>query len=651
MEKKTTEATSKKPQNAYSPLPGTKEKKKGEERRKPTRKFWPTLFPYMKPFAKNMAFGAFFSILVGACVSLQPLVIKHIVDSGVGNKPFALFGKELIAFGDGTPAAERIRFVLIAAGIYIALSLARVLIWSLGVRQIHKSMEGTLFTLRSKFFGHVQRMCMRFYDKNSAGELYNYIMGSPMSSIRGYLQTMIQAVPWQVVSLAVSLVVLISFNPVLTLIIFLTALVMAVLNRLAWNKMRRNSKAFLAAEKKASHHITDTLHGSEAIKMYSIEDDAIDRFEGHLGTLRDTGLRHSLSNSLEGLKVEFAQYFGIGVVYLVGGIYCVLGKIEVGELYLFLSTMTTILGILNSWLSVILTQNTAAVALDRVAEIIEEHSTTPEVKTNARRAVAIEKASAIRGGKPCVSFKDVTFAYEDKPIFHGLSCDIRYGESIGLVGGSGSGKSTFTKLMMRLYEVDGGAVLVHDRNVKDYETHELRLSFGVVPQNPYIFYGTVWDNIRIVRPSATNKEIIDAMELARVHEFVNDLPKGWSTMIGDGALGLSGGQKQRIAIARAILKNPDIFIFDEATSALDNVSERLIQAAMEDLMKSHTVVMVAHRLSTIKGVDRILVFDKGEIVEEGNYDTLAAKETGAFRTLLDAAEGKGEYENISLSTH
>ncbi|MBO5754539.1 MAG: ABC transporter ATP-binding protein, partial [Clostridia bacterium] len=447
------------------------------------------------------------------------------------------------------------------------------------------------------------------------------------------------------------LVVLVSFNPVLTLIIFLTALTMAILNRLAWNKMRRNSKAYLSAEKKTAHHITDTLHGSEAIKMYSIEDEAIDRFEGHLGTLRDTGLRHSLANSLEGLKVEFAQYFGIGVVYLVGGLFCVLGRLEVGELYLFLSTMTTILGILNSWLGVILTQNTAAVALDHVAEIIEEQSTTPEVKENARRAIEIERASAQRGGKPCVSFKDVTFAYDNKPIFRGLSCDIGYGESIGLVGGSGSGKSTFTKLMMRLYEVDEGAVLVHDRNVKDYETHELRLSFGVVPQNPYIFYGTVWDNIRIVRPSASNKEIIDAMELARVHEFVNELPKGWSTMIGDGALGLSGGQKQRIAIARAILKKPDVFIFDEATSALDNVSERLIQAAMEDLMKSHTVVMVAHRLSTIKGVDRILVFDKGEIVEEGNYETLAAKESGPFRTLLDAAEGKGEYENVSLSTH
>ena len=649
MEKKTTATTTeKKRQKGRLPLTDTKGKRTAEDK-KPLRKFWPTLFPYIKPYAKNMLLGAIFSLLVGACVSLQPLVIKHIVDSGIGNKPLSLFGKELLSFGADTEVSRRIRFIIIAAAIYVGLSLARVCFQLYGSRQIQKSMEGTLFTLRSKFFGHVQRMCMRFYDKNSAGELHNYIMGAPMTNIRNYLHSMTMGVPWQTASMVISLTVLISFNPVLTLIIFLTALAMALFNRMAWAKIRRYSKDFLAAEKQASHHITDTLHGSEAIKMYSIEDDAIDRFEGHLGALRDTGLRHSLFHSQVALKAEFVQYFGTGVVYLVGGICCVLGKIQVGELYLFLSTMTTMLNILNSWLGYSMAKNTAAVALDRVADIIDEHSTTPEVKESARRFVATEKASAIQNGKPCVSFVDVSFSYDTRPVFRGLSCDIRYGESVALVGESGSGKSTFTKLMMRLYEVDDGAVLIHDRNVKDYETHELRVSFGVVPQNPYIFYGTVWDNIRIVRPTATNKEIIDAMELARVHEFVNNLPLGWSTMIGDGALGLSGGQKQRIAIARAILKKPDIFIFDEATSALDNVSERLIQAAMEDLMRSHTVVMVAHRLSTIRNVDRILVFEKGEIVEEGNYDALAAKESGAFRTLLDAAEGKGEYEHIVLS--
>ena len=162
-----------------------------------------------------------------------------------------------------------------------------------------------------------------------------------------------------------------------------------------------------------------------------------------------------------------------------------------------------------------------------------------------------------------------------------------------------------------------------------------------MPQSPFIFHGTIWDNIRIARPDAGGYDIIKAMEIAHVHEFVNELPMGWSTIIGDGALGLSGGQKQRIAIARAVLKNPDILIFDEATSALDNVSERHIREAMEDLMKTHTVLIVAHRLSTVRNVDRILVFDQGEIVDSGSYDELASRD-GLFRDLLDSAEAKTE---------
>ena len=160
------------------------------------------------------------------------------------------------------------------------------------------------------------------------------------------------------------------------------------------------------------------------------------------------------------------------------------------------------------------------------------------------------------------------------------------------------------------------------------------MSFGAVPQNPFIFYGSVWDNVKIARPNAENRDIINAMEIARVHEFVNNLENGWNTVIGDGGLDLSGGQRQRIAIARAVLGNPDILIFDEATSALDNISEHAIQEAMEQLMKTHTVIIIAHRLSTIRNVDRILVFDNGKVIEEGTYDELKQKSDGSFAKLL-----------------
>ena len=186
---------------------------------------------------------------------------------------------------------------------------------------------------------------------------------------------------------------------------------------------------------------------------------------------------------------------------------------------------------------------------------------------------------------------------------------------------------------MRLYDVDDGSVNLHGRNIKDYRLHDMRKTFGVVPQNPFMFQCSIMENVRIARPEASNQDVIKAMEIAHVHEFVNELPSGWNTIIGDGGLTLSGGQKQRIAIARAVLGNPDILIFDEATSALDNISEKLIQQSMEELMKDHTVIIVAHRLTTIRNVDRILVFENGKIVEEGNYDKLVSSD-GKFKELL-----------------
>ncbi len=617
-------------------------KKLDEEKGLKGKEFWSTLFPYMKPHMRNIVLAMFFSLLTGFCVALQPFVIKFIVDTGISGKPLELFGKEFFRFDMNATEQAHMIFVAVAVAVYIGLSLLRVSAWGLGLSNMLKALEGTLFTLRSRFFGHVQRMCMRFSDKNSSGELYNYIMGSPMANIKAYLHSMIQSVPYQAVALVISLLALFSYSWKLTVLILATAIVMALLNYSARAKIRRASQTFLTAEKETSKYITDILHGSEAVKMYSIEQKTIERFENYIYNLKESGIHYSMSTFLTSLRIEITQYLGTAMVYLLGGFLCIMGEIEVGELYLFLSTMSTILGILVTWLNIAMTRNTAAVALERIKRIIDEHSTTPEVNENARRGIEIEKQSAIRHGKPCISFENVKFGYdESKVVFRDLNCQIGYNESIGLVGGSGSGKSTFTKLLMRLYEVDDGAIKVHDRNVKDYETHELRLSFGVVPQNAFIFYGTIWDNIRIVRPEASNKEIIDAMEVARVHEFVNDLPMGWSTIIGDGALSLSGGQKQRIAIARAVLKNPDIFIFDEATSALDNISEHLIQEAMDELMKTHTIIFVAHRLSTIRNVNRILVFDHGNIVEEGSYDELAARD-GEFRRLLDAAESVGK---------
>ncbi len=584
--------------------------------------FWGKMWPYLKDFKPQLIFAVVCALIVGVFVAVQPFIIKYIVDDGIANE--ALVGN------------DKIRYVAMMCVVYLLVSGGRVFCWYFGFRKMTQALEGSLFNLRTKFFSHIQTIGMKFYQSTSAGELFNCILGTPMNSIKTFMSSIFMSVPYQAVAFVISLSALIFYDAVLTAILLAVTILMAIFNRYARKKIRSLSRDYIKSESEASKYLTDRLNGIDAVELYSIEENTLTDFEEKLGTMYKSGLTMSISQHFESVKIELLRYAGTAVIYLVGAISCVYRGVSIGTLYAFLSSMGEILTILLSWLGLGLQKASAMSGLNKITDILETDTSVPEKETGLKD-IKIAKESNMAKNAPCIEFSDVTFAYDNVKIFDKFNCKINYGESVALVGSSGSGKSTFSKLIMRLYDIQDGRVLVHGQDVRNYPTHDLRVSFGVVPQSPFIFYGSIWDNIKIARPNATNKEIINAMEIAHVHEFVNQLDRGWNTIVGDGGLDLSGGQRQRIAIARAVLGDPDVLIFDEATSALDNISERAIQTAMEELMKSHTVIIIAHRLSTIKNVDRIMVFEKGEIIEEGNYDELA-KAGGKFAELLNNAE-------------
>ncbi len=580
--------------------------------------FWKTISQYTHGYEKNIFVSVIFSLLTGIMVAIQPLIIKYIVDDGI------------LIDADVDIKLKRVTFFCLC---YFIISFLRISLFGISYNSMYKLMEGTLSNLRNSFFSSVQRLSMSFYDKTASGELFNCIMGSPLNNIKTFLSSVVLSVPYQSVSFAISLVALISYDWILTLILLVIAFIMVFLNTRSKKKIKMIAKEYIATENQASKYINDMLHGLEATKMYSVEKDTIEKFKKYTASIKDKGVDMATSIWFQHAKPELVQYLGTAIVYCVGALLCIYRGLSTGVLFAFISSMGIILTTISSILQILLNQTSASAGLDKIQSIIDYTSETPEVEDRRQRSIEVEKASAVSKEKPCIEFNDVCFGYDDKKIYKNFNCKIKYNESIGLVGGSGSGKSTFTKLVMRLYDVQSGEVNLHGRNIKDFKLHDMRKCFGVVPQNPFMFQCSIMENIRIARPEATNNEVIEAMEIAHVHEFVNELPNGWNTIIGDGGLSLSGGQKQRIAIARAILGHPDILIFDEATSALDNVSERLIQESMEELMKTHTVLIVAHRLTTIKNVDRILVFKNGEIVEEGMFDELVEKD-GAFKELL-----------------
>ncbi len=591
------------------------------EQKEKTVKFWPTIMEFAKGERRRIIVAVIFSIITGVFVAVQPLIIRYIVDEGI-----SAFDK---------PNDVRLKIVGAYCILYIIASLFRIGCWTIGYKQTLKALEGAIFKIRSQYFYHVEHLCMRFHERISAGELYNSLMGSPIANVKTYLQQVILHIPYESVSFVISLIALITYDWLLTLVLLLVAIVMVIFNWLSRKKIRKISSEYIQKETQTSKYITDVLHGMDAIKIYSIEDNVFTKFKDYVATIRNEGVRLTYSQYVASVKPELTSFTGTALIYFVGAFSCIYRGVSTGVLFAFISSMSIILSTLTNWLNIVLVKQSAESGLRKVMDVLHAETSTPEIAGERRRDTTVEKQAMQRKNKPCIEFNNVEFAYADSPVYKNLSCSIGYNESIGLVGSSGSGKSTFTKLIMRLYDVQQGEVKIHGRNVKDYQLHDLRLTFGVVPQNPFIFQGTIMDNIKIARPDCENIDIINAMEIAHVHEFVNELPKGWHTVIGDGGLNLSGGQKQRIAIARAVLGNPDILIFDEATSALDNVSERHIQEAMETLMKDHTVIIVAHRLSTIKNVDRIMVFDKGEVAEEGTYDELAQKEGGMFAALLN----------------
>lgn len=581
--------------------------------------FWKTMSQYIGDYKKNVFVSVIFSLFTGVMLAVQPLIIKYIVDDGISSD---------------LANDAKMKVVLAFCGLYVLVSFLRIVLFGIAANSMYKLMEGTLSNLRNQFFSSVQDLSMSFYDKTASGELFNCIMGSPMNNIKTFLNQVVISVPYQAVSFFISVAALLSYDWMLTLVLIVITAVMVTLNTLSRKKIKSIARDYISTENQASKYINDMLHGLEATKMYSVENNIMTKFKKYTASMREKGVNMASSIWFEHAKPEFTQYLGTAVIYVVGATLCVYRGLSTGVLFAFISSMGIILSTISSILQIFLNQSSAIAGLEKIMNVINTPSETPEIGEGRARSVEIERESAKNKEKPCIEFENVVFGYDDNnKIYNGFNCKIKYNESVGLVGGSGSGKSTFTKLAMRLYDIDSGSVKLHGRDIKEFNIHDMRKCFGVVPQNPFMFQCSIMENVRIAYPSATNNEVIKAMEMAHVHEFVNDLPLGWNTVIGDGGLSLSGGQKQRIAVARAILGNPDILIFDEATSALDNISEGLIQKSMEELMKTHTVIIVAHRLTTIKNVDRILVFKDGDVVEEGKFDELATKD-GAFKELL-----------------
>lgn len=511
-------------------------------------------------------------------------------------------------------------------------SIAWILIGILAVQSIFSFFRVWLFALVSErsmrdirlaVYSKLVRLPMSFFDKRRTGELISRIT-SDVSQLQDTFSTTLAELFRQVVTLVAGIGFLLYNTPKLTLFMLGTFPVLVLIAMVFGRFIRNLSKKTQDELAAANVIVEETLQSISTVKSFVGEAYESARYGKGLHSVVGVALTTAKYRGAFISFIIFALFGGIVAVMWYGASLVAEGSMSVGELVSFV-LYTTFIGGSIAGLGDIYSQVQKAIgSSERVLEILDEEA---------------ESASGVQTDKFLgkIEFDQVGFSYPTRPeveVLKQVSFQIQPGEKVALAGHSGAGKSTVIQLLLRFYETQKGNILVDGRDVKDWELRALRSKVGIVPQEVLLFGGSVRENIAYAKPDATEEEIILAAKKANAWQFISQFPDGLDTLVGERGVKLSGGQRQRVAIARAILKDPAILILDEATSSLDAESESLVQQALDELMKGRTTLIIAHRLATIRKVDRIYALSDGRIVEQGSHKELVENEGGFYANLV-----------------
>ena len=534
--------------------------------------------------------------MVSSTVSSLPIaLIKRLFDKGIiaGSEKDILYA-----------AGAMILFAIIGAVLVYWNAIFSTIISS----SIYKNIVDDIYI-------KVQEMDMEYFSGTKVGELMVKVMNDPGNINTLIIETfyMISEIFRAIICLVIALYV----DWKLTLGVLVVAPVLMIAVRRYSKKLKNSGKEKQEAIGTLNSKLQETLSGIRVIKAFATERTEIRNFKKKSLELKKVELKTSRYNAKSSSISEAVNYIMIAILLLFGGFRAIRGNhFTAGD---FITIVGAIASMYTPIRRAITRYNSISVNIPSIGRVFEVMEKEPKV-TNKENSVNFEEF------KKEISFSNVEFSYLDskEKILKGINLKVKKGETIALVGNSGGGKSTIVNLIPRFFDVTNGSLEIDGIDVRDYNVKSLRKKIGIVPQETFLFSGTLKSNIKYGKNDATDEEIIEAAKQANAHEFIEKLEKGYETEIGERGAKLSGGQKQRIAIARAILENPQILILDEATSALDNESEKLVQEALEKLMKGKTTFVIAHRLSTIENSDKIAVIQQGELKELGKHEELMA---------------------------
>ena len=568
---------------------------------------------YMAPYKGRAAALALASVVTTGAELAPPLITKRLVD------------EVLVPVGEN-PAPVDERLALLGA---LVLALVGIRIGSWAAEWVHGWIVAWLGAqatadIRSQLYRRLEMLSLQFYDKRRVGALM-----ARVTRDSGRLQEfLVDGLPYLIINVMMMFGILgflLWMSWELTLYILLPVPLLMIWGAAFWQRMRRLFTQYSAVWSSLTDRTAETLNGIRVVKAFAQEERERETFHKVNRRATEIGIRTSVNRTVFHATITFLTGFGVLIVWLFGGKQVLSDEMTLGTLLAFYSFMWMVYGPLewfgqvNSWMT------SAFAGAERVFEVID---TEPESYQDP-------KAKRMRNIEGRVTFRDVTFGYDkSKPVLHGIDADVAPGEMIGLVGKSGVGKTTTINLIARFYDVDHGAIEIDGVDIRDINLRDLRRQIGIVLQEPVLFSGTIGENIGYGNPDANFEEIMRAARLANAHNFIMAKADGYETQVGEQGNNLSGGEKQRVAIARAMLHNPRILILDEATSSVDVDTEKQIQDALGRMVEGRTTFAIAHRLSTLRNADRLIVLDEGRIVQIGSHGELMS-EKGAFRDLVE----------------
>ncbi len=569
---------------------------------------------YARPYTKILVFSFFCLALTSIISLLLPLIVKNMVN--------AVF-------------IEKNGDALNSLTVDLVITIFFQVIFAVIHNYVFSYVAYRAVTdFRAQVFSHIQSLSIRFFQNRRVGEILSS-MSSDISVIQNAMTSIPVAILRQTITLIGGLAIILYLNWKLTGLIILALLPLMAFARFFGKRLRGLSENVQDKLAESLTVLEESVSSIFTVKSYCREDYENNRFKSHIEKAFLASVGKVKISSFFGPFILFLTFFVSGLLIWYGGRQVMIGATTPGELAAFFLYGIIMAGPIGTVIRIYAQSQEAAGAMKRVNEILSEK---PDIKVSENPVFLADPRGEIE-------FENVNFSYDSgKLILDNINFRVAPGETVALVGPSGAGKSTITYLLQRFFDPDSGRILFDGHNLEELDLKNFLDHIAYVPQDPQLFSGTVRENILYGKLEATENELIAVSKAANAHDFIVKMENGYDSLVGDKGIKLSGGERQRITIARAMLKNPKALILDEATSSLDSHSENFIQTALETLMADRTTLIIAHRLSTVHNADKIIVLDKGRIVEMGNHSDLMKKEKIYYRLYT-----MGALEESSLS--